>query len=226
MKAQYVAPFAIIQDKDGYVNVRASPSIKAKVIDTLHNNHVFEDQVQFGENTKNWIYVTYGSNYNKKTQKFEEKSGYIYANRILYLQKLPQFKKVVIDKQNVEFSNSGIKLNMRFGKFEPTLHKVEKVPYEYVSKVDGETPWGTDGILPESLTEIKEIKLTTNSSEFSFPNKSLIGIFQPNISNMYVSTNGDTIFIVMSNADAGGSYNIVWTIRNNQIIDRFINRDF
>ncbi|WP_313376758.1 hypothetical protein [Chishuiella sp.] len=42
----------------------------------------------------------------------------------------------------------------------------------------------------------------------------------------YVSINNDIIFLVMSNGDAAGAYNVVWTIQNGEVIDRFINRDF
>ncbi|MDR3011041.1 MAG: SH3 domain-containing protein [Sphingobacterium sp.] len=226
IKAQYKAPFAIIQDKDGYVNVRQNPSIKSPIIGKIYNNQVFEDLSQFGSNSNNWIYISYGNNYDKKTQKFEEKSGYLYIDRILFLQKLPQLKRKIIDKNNVEFFDNEVHLKLNFGTFDVKSHRITKDNNDIVINIDNETPWGIDGILPENLTEIKSIKLIYKNKEFLFPRKSLLGLFQPNIDNMYVSMNNDTFFIVMSNSDAGGAYNIVWTVYKETIINRFINRDF
>ncbi|WP_313376757.1 hypothetical protein [Chishuiella sp.] len=187
INAQYKAPFAIIKDKDGYVNVRENSSIKSKIIDKIYLNQVFEDQRHFGSSTRDWIYISYGVKYDKKTQYFKEKTGYIYADRILYLENLPQLKKRVINKNNIEFNGNGIKMILKFGKFNNQFHIIKK-SNGYVEKIDNEIPWGIDGILPEPFIEIKTIHLIINDKEFSFPKNSLQGIYQPTTENIYVST--------------------------------------
>jgi hypothetical protein len=34
------------------------------------------------------------------------------------------------------------------------------------------------------------------------------------------------MFVIMSNGDGAGSYNVVWTIQNSKVISQFMNRDF
>ena len=223
---QYLAPFAIIQDKDGFVNVREKATINSKIIDRIKNNKVFEDQSQFGESTNNWIYVSYGTKFDKKSLNFEENTGYIYKNRILYLNELPQLKKQKFTKTEAEFVANDLKVKITLGKIQLQSHKLDTDQYGYINKIDGLTTWGIDGVLPKSLIEIKSIEIITKGKVFSLPKKSLEGLFQPSIANTYVCIHKNTIFIVMSNGDGAGAYNVVWTIEKNEIIDRFINRDF
>lgn len=229
VQAQLIAPFAIIQDKDGYVNVRDSDSKNAKIIDRLIENQIFEDQRQFGNGNEEWIYISYKNKQAGKGSIYrtdKEKTGYIHKSRILYLDKLPQLKRKIITQDHSEFENDTLKLTVKTGKFIPEEHQIEKKE-GFVFKIDNNEPWGIDGILPESLEEIKSVTITYKEQTYSFPAEALSGLFSPNIDNMRVYLgSGNTLFTVMSNGDAAGAYNVVWTIQNNKVTDRFINRDF
>ncbi len=230
VQAQYMAPFAIIKDKDGYVNVHAEASKDAKVIDKLLENQLFEDQSQFGSGSEEWVYISYGD---KKSRKFpvnrmeEESVGYIHKSRVLYLDKLPQLKRKIINPNQAEFQNDTLKLVIKTGKFIPQNHTIERED-GYISKVDNIVAWGVDGSLDrEAPAEIKSITITHKNRIFPFPKEALTGMFCPNFENMYVViSNDNTLFVVMSNSDAAGAYNVAWTIQYGKVVSQFMNRDF
>jgi hypothetical protein len=229
-QAQYIAPFAIIKDKDGFVNVRENGNPKGKIIDKLVSNQVFEDENKFGDtDLKDWIYISYGDQKHKKglTNKMtDEATGFIHQSRILYLDKLPQLKKTVATNR-IEFKNDTISILIKTGKFIPKQNKISKDEYGYISKINNEEPFGIDGILPANLEEIKSILITCKNKEYQFPTSALTGMFSPASSNMLVALSDDnTMFILMSNGDGAGAYNVVWTIKKNIVVSQFINRDF
>jgi hypothetical protein len=228
--AQYIAPFAIIKDKDGFANVRDNGTPKGKVIDKLVSNQVFEDENQLGDtDVKGWIYVSYGDRKHKKglTNKMvDEATGYIHQSRIQYLDKLAQLKKIIA-KNRIEFKNDTINILIKTGKFIPKENKISKDKDGFISKINNEVPFGIDGILPEDLEEIKSIIIMCRDKKYQFPANSLIGLFSPSPNNMLVALSDDnTMFLVMSNGDAAGAYNVVWTIKNNIVVSQFVNRDF
>lgn len=229
VQAQSFAPFAIIKDKDGYVNIRDSGSINAKVIDKLIDNQVFEDQSQFGYGNDEWIYISYGDKGSGKgsvNRMEDEKTGYIHKSRILYLDKLPQLKRKIVTRNSAEFENDTLKLVIKTGKFISREHTLEEKE-GYVSRIDNVYPWGIDGIVPESLEEIKSISITYKNQIYVFPEEALSGILSPDLDDMHVILSiNNTIFVIMSNGDGAGSYNVVWTIQNNKVISQFMNRDF
>jgi hypothetical protein len=52
-------------------------------------------------------------------------------------------------------------------------------------------------------------------------------MFSPTPSDMLVAlSDNNTIFLLMSNGDGAGAYNVVWTIKNNIVVSQFVNRDF
>lgn len=228
--AQYVAPFAIIKDKDGFVNVRDNGSSKRRIIDKLVKNQVFENENQFGDtDAKEWIYISYGDRKKKEglTNKMvNEVTGYIHQSRIQYLDKLAQLKKTVT-KNSIEFKNDTINILIKTGIFIPKENKISKNKDGFISKINNEEPFGIDGILPENLEEIRSIIITYKGKEHSFSANSLTGMLSPSPNNMLVALSDDnTIFLVMSNGDAAGAYNVVWTIKNNRVVSQFVNRDF
>ncbi len=232
--AQYIAPFAIIKDKDGVVNVREGKNPNSKIIDKLVKNQVFEDLAFMNEESESeWHVITYGkyslskNTFNKTTK---EQGGYIHKSRILYLSQLPQLKKSIINDSITEFKNDSVKIIIKIGSFisqKYRNHKLDTYGDGYLLSIDGERSWGTDGISLETLVEIRKIIIYSNGKQHTFPVKAINNIFSPWQKNMIVALSDDnTMFIVMSNGDAGNAYNVVWTIKNNIVVSEFINRDF
>jgi hypothetical protein len=116
---------------------------------------------------------------------------------------------------------------IKTGRFIPKENKISKNKDGFISKINNEEPFGIDGILPADLEEIKSIIITYKDREYRFPENSLIGLFSPSPKDMLVALSDDnTMFLVMSNGDAAGAYNVVWSIKNNIVASQFVNRDF
>ncbi|WP_427875581.1 SH3 domain-containing protein [Flavobacterium sp. MMS24-S5] len=228
-QAQYIAAFAIIKDKDGFVNVRENNNVKSKIVGKIFENQVFED-LDVLENEKNeWVSITYGISKQKASSanKTEDQAyGYIHKSRIEYLSNLPKLKMKIISENNAEFKNDDLVITIKTGKFIPKQHQIKRQD-GFVSKIDDQYPWGIDGIIPEKLIEIKSIKIFNKNETYTIPTNNLIGMYSPNFENTQIFIGSDkTIFIAMSNGDAAGAYNVVWTIKNNHVKDQFVFRDF
>ena len=100
--------FAVINDKDGYVNVRKEANIHSKVIKKLDNNTLI---FAFDYNTSedgNWIYA--------------DNDGYIYNDRVKWIEKLPKVAKGIEKKNAIHFSGKNIKVTLTSQKFDKSKH--------------------------------------------------------------------------------------------------------
>lgn len=228
-QAQNIAAFAIIKDKDGFVNVRENNNAKSKIVGKIYENQVFED-LDAVQNEKNeWVYITYGISKQKagSANKTEDQAyGYIHKSRIEYLSNLPKLKMKIISENNAEFKNDDLAIIIKTGKFIPKEHQIKKQD-GYISKIDDQYPWGIDGIKPENLIEIKSIQISNKKETYTIPTNNLTGIYSPSFRNTQITISSDkTIFIAMSNGDGAGAYNVVWTIKDNNVKEQFVLRDF
>lgn len=227
--AQYIGAFAIIKDKDGFVNVRDGNNAKSKIIGKISENQIFEDLDAIQNEKNEWVYITYGISKQKKglANKTEDQAyGYIHKSRILYLSNMPKLRIKITSENNAEFKNEDLTVIIKTGKFIPKDHQIKKQD-GYISKIDDQYPWGIDGIKPENLIEIKSINVTYKKESYNIPINNLTGMYSPSFKNTQISVGSDkTIFISMSNGDGAGAYNVVWTIKDNTVKDQFVFRDF
>ena len=135
--------FAVINDKDGYVNVRKEKSVHSKVLKKLDNNtliFVLEyDKAQEG----NWIYA--------------DNEGYIYNDRVKWIHNFPQIAKGIAKGNTIVFEGKEIQVVLTSGKFDKSKHSFEyyKDSPSGVEVIDDKLPYGTDGKMP--TTEYKRI---------------------------------------------------------------------
>jgi len=228
-QAQYIAAFAIIKDKDGFVNVRESGNAKSKIVGKVSENQIFEDMDAIQNEKNEWVYITYGISKQKtgSSNKTEDQGfGYIHKSRIKYLSDLPKLKMKLISENSAEFKNDAFIISIKTGKFIPKEHQIKKQD-GFISKIDDQYPWGIDGIKPENLIEIKEIKISHKNETYTLPINNLTGLYSPSFKNTQISIGLDkTVFITMSNGDGAGAYNVVWSIKDNRVKDQFVFRDF
>ena len=101
------AQFAIVNDKDGYVNVRSSPKIEQNnVIDTLHNGSFVYVVVE--EKKGNWLYIQFKNNNNE---------GYIYFDKVKYIPDYQNIPKVFKNENNLTFKDNTISVEIKIKKF-------------------------------------------------------------------------------------------------------------
>lgn len=196
--------FAIIADKDGYVNIRNTAENKNNIADTLKNG----DIVWCSEPEGNWVMVDY-------IKKGQQETGYLYKDRIKLLS---SFDSIPVQKQDIKqiiFKEDSIIITISKEDFVVKYNNIKYATSDnvkYVSMINGKPIWGTDSNIPRS--QYKSVKIQSGRKIFALPKKAMENLFEPNFdfSHCYYDRNKDILFISSLNSDGAGSYALLWII--------------
>ena len=194
--------FAVINDKDGYVNVRKEKSVHSKVLKKLDNNtliFVLEyDKAQEG----NWIYA--------------DNEGYIYNDRVKWIEKLPKIAKGIAKGNTIVFEGKEIQVTLATEKFDKDKHsfKYHKEYRDVIEKIDGKPFWGTDGNMPKR--EYKSIEVKIRGKQVSIPQSAYNDLYESYLytefNSVHYDKDNDILYIVANNGDGAGAYMVCWQI--------------
>ena len=194
--------FAVINDKDGYVNVRKEKSVHSRVLKKLDNNTLIFVFVYDKAHDGNWIYV--------------DNEGYIYNDRVKWIEELPKAAKGVEKKNAIHFSGKDIRVTLTSQKFDKSKHsfKYNKEYPDAIEKIDGKTFFGTDGNMPRE--EYKNIQIYINGKQVSLPKSAYNDLYEPTFytehNSIYYDKELDSYYIVANNGDGAGAYMVCWQI--------------
>ena len=194
--------FAVINDKDGYVNVRKEKSVHSKVLKKLDNNtliFVFEyDKAYYG----NWIYA--------------DNEGYIYNDRVKWIHNFPQIAKAIAKGNTIVFEGKEIQVVLSTEKFDKSKHsfKYHKEYRDVIEKIDGKLFWGTDGNMPKR--EYKSIEVKIGGKQVSIPQSAYNDLYESYLytefNSVHYDKDNDILYIVANNGDGAGAYMVCWQI--------------
>ena len=194
--------FAVINDKDGYVNVRKEANIHSKVIKKLDNNTLIFVFVYDKAHDGNWIHP--------------DNEGYIYNDRVKWIEELPKVAKGVEKKNAIHFSGKDIQVVLSSEKFDKSKHsfKYNKEYPDAIEKIDGKTFFGTDGNMPKEAYKSIEVKI--RGKQVSIPQSTYSDLYEPNLYTdlnfVYYDKDSDSYYIVATNSDGAGAYMVCWQI--------------
>ena len=194
--------FAVINDKDGYVNVRKEKSVHSRVLKKLDNNTLIFVFVYDKAHDGNWIYV--------------DNEGYIYNDRVKWIEELPKAAKGVEKKNAIHFSGKDIQVVLSSEKFDKSKHsfKYNKEYPDAIEKIDGKTFFGTDGNMPKEAYKSIEVKI--RGKQVSIPQSAYSDLYEPNLYTdlnfVYYDKDSDSYYIVATNSDGAGAYMVCWQI--------------
>src|SRR5690606_9951070 len=108
-----IGQFAIVNDTDGFSNIRSSAEInKENIIEKLDNGTlVFVFDIE-----GNWCDIDYDKN--------GFQNGYIYKNRILFVEDYPKIDRLSETKTTITFKKNNIEINIIQEKFNQNKHKL------------------------------------------------------------------------------------------------------
>ena len=194
--------FAVINDKDGYVNVRKEKSVHSKVLKKLDNNtliFVLEyDKAYYG----NWIYT--------------DNEGYIYNDRVKWIHNFPQIAKGIAKGNTIVFEGKEIQVVLSTEKFDKSKHsfKYHKEYRDVIEKIDGKLFWGTDGNMPKR--EYKSIEVKIRGKQVSIPQSAYNDLYESYLytefNSVHYDKDNDILYIVANNGDGAGAYMVCWQI--------------
>lgn len=226
----FSAPIAaIINDKDGYSNVRESASINSRVIYEIVNNHVFWVFEDYATG-KDWYLIGYYKD-SMVDSRTRPDFGYIHISRIQLISKLNKFKEKETSDKTKTFILANKELEIKLKQFSVNDHVISEDKRNGFL-IDGQRPWGYDLLFNEStkpvvntdnkyLNEIEHIKIILNNKEQLLPRKFYQGIFYVNMYNLEVFSNSKNIYFSMKNGSGGGSYAVVFVINSEGGISRY-----
>jgi len=193
---------AIINDPDGFVNIRDSASSKSMIVGRITDDEIFYVDEDKGE----WWPVS---------------GGFVHKSRILILEELPSLKKTFNGDGSITLRNDSIEIGIRTARFDSLKHKIKRQGIgNWVTTVDGKKPWGQDGGMP--TLEIIRILFKVNGKAIEFPEELYRDFYEPNLSriNLHFASKDLWFLCMPDNSDGAGYYDAAWIIRNKKVIRR------
>ena len=215
--------YAVVKDKDGYVNIRAKENVKSKIVGTLPNNtlvYTFFDTTddETGEEIFfNWIAVD---------------KGYVHKSRLKMIGEFPSIGKGKEQGNSITIAGKGISVTITTQKFDKTKHKITKKKHKEYSEyiIDGKRAQGLDGdlFLPED--HYKSIIVTINGKNVSIPKSAYDDLYEVAMytdnNAVYYDKEEDTIYIIAHNGSGAYAYEVCWQIVKGEYKTRIIGEPF
>ena len=211
-----IGDYAVVKDKDGYVNIRAKESVKSKIVGTLPNNTLVYGFFDKEYNPTNWIEVD---------------KGYVHQSR---LKKISDFRTIEgkVQGNSAIFDDKDVKVTITKQKFDKTKHKITKKKHKEYSEyiIDGKRVQGLDNdeFLPKD--HYKSITVTINGKNVPIPKSAYddlyeIGIWDTN-NFAYYDKEDDVLYIIAHNGSGANAYEVCWQIVKGEYKTRIIGEPF
>jgi hypothetical protein len=138
--------FAIINDPDGYVNIRKFRSVTSRIVGKIYNYEVFD----YDESDKSeWVRVY--------KQTIEDESGgsvgFVHKSRILPLSTFKTIKNTSFFNDSCVDRNDSITVVIKSSSFNPLKHKIIYTESE-LEKIDGRYAWERIEHYPKRLSRL------------------------------------------------------------------------
>ena len=195
--------FAVINDKDGYVNVREGKSAQSKVLKKLNNKTIVFVYNYDKATDGNWIYT--------------DEEGYIYNDRVKWIHKFPIIAKGIAKGNTIVFEGKEIQVVLTSGKFDKSKHsfKYFKDSSTGIEVIDDPALlYGNDGKMP--TTEYRSIVINIHGKQVSLPKDAYSDLYEPTFltdhNSVYYDKESDILYIVANNNYAERPYKVCWQI--------------
>ena len=195
--------FAVINDKDGYVNVRKGKSAQSKVLNKLNNKTIVFVYNYDKATDGNWIYT--------------DEEGYIYNDRVKWIHKFPIIAKGIAKGNTIVFEGKEIQVVLTSGKFDKSKHsfKYFKDSSTGIEVIDDPALlYGNDGKMP--TTEYRSIVINIHGKQVSLPKDAYSDLYEPTFltdhNSVYYDKESDILYIVANNNYAERPYKVCWQI--------------
>ena len=206
--------YAVVKDKDGYVNIRAKENVKSKIVGTLPNNTLVYGFFDKEYNPTNWIEVD---------------KGYVHQSR---LKKIFDFRAIEgkVHGNSVIFDDKDVKVTITKQKFDKTKHKITKKDRGGYDRliIDGkEIYYGIDGyggdeLLPEY--HYKSITVTMKGKNVPIPKSAYDDLYEIFYLTRFIfyDEEAEALYIYAFNGDASFAYQVCWQIVKGEYITRIV----
>ena len=208
--------YALVKDKDGYVNIRAKENAKSQIVGTLPANTLVNVYFWEDEPTPpNWIAVD---------------KGYVHKSRLKKVQDFPSIGRAKEQGNSITITGKGISVTLIKQPFDKTKHKIIKKDlggYDQLI-IDGKEIYGGDDSLPQD--HYKNITVTINGKNVPIPKSAYddlyeIGLYTDN-NFAYYDKEDDILYIIAYNGDGANAYKVCWQIVKGEYKTRIVGEPF
>jgi hypothetical protein len=228
------AQLAVINDPDGFVNVRETGTIKSKIVGRLNTGDIFlyDDE----DNNKAWRNIYYSPEKNMLFSPIDGKAtslkpgyitGFVHLGGVTPIETLSKMKY----KKSFGYigTNDTITFTIKIRPFISKRHKIKtskdgcvNCNENFLDRIDGKKPWGVDGNLPKK--EIYSILLFIDRKPIIIPLESYNDLFEahPENFNVYYDNQRNIYLYMPNNSDGAGGYDVVWVIKDDKLVRRYI----
>lgn len=209
--------FAIVNDSDGYVYVRATPTQGNNITDTLYNGTM----VFVLKHEGNWLDCTYGNSENLLGN-----TGFVYKNRLQLLGNFQPVKMRSITDSSATFQTDSLMVKVTLKAFNPDSSTITYFKGRTISQINGKRALGTDGEMPKQTYE--SIFCQIGSRKVNVPYSGIADLFEPALwkTNVTYDKQKDTLYIWAYNSDGAGGYYVLWVIEGGVYTRRYLVYDF
>jgi len=202
-----IAQTAIINDPDGWTNVRQKPDAKSEVIHKIYNNEVFWCDYSIKDTEQEWVLVYIPKNaYCLDKVDNNYIIGFIHKSRILFIGSL---KEYLGNEFEFKYELTAFDSNNRIIDREGII----------IKRIDGRPIWGTDGGFPK--TQVSGIKVNMSGQKIDMHKVFYTDIYECD-NDLKIYKQGETYFVSQFNSDDAGAYDIVWVIDKDGLKQRYI----
>ena len=212
--------FCVVQDSDGYTNVRAKPSLASKVIAKVDHGQIV------------WIFsgaVTKWPNVIFVDKEGEERAGFIHASRVKPLTDFESITGTVSEAEQTEVIEKGdLKVKIQIEPFQlegrELTYKEFSDDERYLIEIDGKEYWGTDGAMPRE--QYRKITIQQGGKTITLPDAALSNLFNPGLypgnTKVFINSEEGAIYITSFNSDGAGGYVVAFVIQNGEYKSRAV----
>ena len=208
----FFGDYAVVKDKNGYVNIRAKENVKRKIVGTLPHNTLVYEFLDEEFNPSNWVHID---------------SGYVHKSRLKMISEFPSIGegKEKETENSITLAEKGISVTISTQKFDKTKHKITKKKHKYYEEliIDGKSAQGTD-FIPEN--HYKSIVVNINGKNVSIPKSAYDDLYQvwvyPYNNEVYYDKEDDVLYIFVRCGDGANSYKVCWQIVKGEYKTRII----
>ncbi|WP_421919015.1 SH3 domain-containing protein [Marinifilum sp.] len=203
---------AVINDADGYTNIREKASIKSSIVGTLKESDIFDYNGDDWYNDSLWIAIHLNSSFTQ-SRNAKGKSGYIHRSRLKPIERITDEVQIdTLKKSSVTFKNDSIYIEI----------KTVGISYEEAVELSGGNILGVDQGVGDPRCRIYDIEVKINDQIVEVPKNSFKDLYNINLDKVSVKTWKSQLIIVMSNGSYSGFYEASWIFKENKFLNRFL----
>ncbi|WP_212002846.1 SH3 domain-containing protein [Chitinophaga sp. HK235] len=211
---QACAQMALVQDKDGYTNIRKNAGISQTVIGKVLDG----DIVFLLEPEGEWYNIDY-------YHKGEISGGFIHRSRV---KTIDTFEKIPAKEQTdnrAVFQKDSIKVMLTAKPFvlkDNTVQYATQDNVRYVDKINHQPYYGSDGGLP--TRQYGSLVIQYGKRNIPVPDSVIRGLYQPNMELTAVNYDrkNDRLYITADNSDGAGHYSLLWLFEHGIYVRRVL----